>query len=75
MERYRTAFYQPLVADWSNHGTWLERGARDTTERANALWKRILAEPPAIRPDAARLEALDAFVARRTAEGGAPPES
>jgi trimethylamine--corrinoid protein Co-methyltransferase len=75
MERYRTAFYPPLVADWSNFGTWSERGAKDTTERANALWKRILAEPPAFRPDPARLEALDAFVARRTAEGGAPPES
>ena len=75
MERYRTAFYPPLVADWSNYGTWVERGARDTTERANALWKRLLAEPPAYRPDPARVEALDAFVARRTAEGGAPPES
>ncbi len=75
MERYRTAFYPPLVADWSNFGTWTERGAKDTTERANAIWKRILAEPPSFRPDAGRLEALDAFVARRTSEGGAPPES
>lgn len=75
MERYRTAFYPPLVADWSNFGTWSERGAKHTTERANALWKRILAGPPAFRPDPARIEALDAFVARRTAEGGAPPES
>jgi trimethylamine--corrinoid protein Co-methyltransferase len=75
MERYRTAFYPPLVADWSNFGTWSERGAKDTTERANALWKRLLAEPPAFAPDPGRLEALDAFIARRTAEGGAPPES
>ena len=75
MERYRTAFYPPLVADWSNFGTWTDRGAHDTTERANALWKRILAEPPGFQPDLARLDALDAFIARRTAEGGAPPES
>jgi trimethylamine--corrinoid protein Co-methyltransferase len=75
MERYRAAFYPPLVADRTNFGTWTERGALEATERANALWKRILAEPAAFRADAARLEALDAFIACRTAEGGAPPES
>ena len=30
-------------------------------------------EPPAIDP--ARVEALDAFIAKRTEAGGAPPES
>jgi trimethylamine--corrinoid protein Co-methyltransferase len=75
LARYRTAFYEPIVSDWSNYGQWTEAGARDATTRANEVWKRTLAdyEPPPL-DDAIRAE-LDEFVARRTAEGGAPPES
>jgi trimethylamine--corrinoid protein Co-methyltransferase len=75
LERYRTAFYEPLVSDWSNFGQWTEAGSRDATTRANEVWKKTIAdyEPPAI--DDAILAELDEFVARRTAEGGAPPES
>ena len=75
LERYRTAFYTPLVSDWSNFGQWTEAGSRDATTRANEVWKRVLAdwEPPPI--DDAIVAELDEFVARRTAEGGAPPES
>jgi trimethylamine--corrinoid protein Co-methyltransferase len=73
MERYQTAFYEPLVSDWSNFGQWTEAGAKTTTERAHEIWKRKLADfqPPPV--DASVVEALDAFVARRTAEGGASP--
>ena len=75
MQRYQSAFYEPIVADWSNFGTWTERGARDATQRAHDVWTRIVAEfrPPPI--DAARIEELDAFIARRTEAGGAPPVS
>jgi len=75
LARYRSAFYEPLVSDWSNYGQWTEEGSRDATRRANEAWKRTLAEfePPPI-DDAVAAE-LDEFVARRTAEGGAPPES
>ncbi len=75
LERYRTAFYEPLVSDWSNFGQWTEAGARDATQRANETWKRVLRdfEPPPL--DDAIAAELDEFVARRTAEGGAPPES
>ena len=71
--RYRTAFYEPLVADWSNFGQWTETGAKTATERAHDIWKRKLAEfePPPV--DASVAEALDEFVARRTAAGGASP--
>ena len=68
MERYRTAFYQPLVADWSNFGTWTERGAKDANVRASALWQAIVKEPPAAFLAADTLEALDAFIAGREAE-------
>ena len=75
LRRYQTAFYAPLLSDWSNFGQWTDSGAKTATERANGLWKQILAdfEPPDI--DSARMEALDDFIARRTAAGGAPPES
>ena len=68
LERYETAFYQPLLSDWRNFETWQADGARTATERANAIWKRLLAEavPPPMDP--ARAEALDAFVDRRKRE-------
>ncbi len=72
-QRKRVAFYEPLVSDWSNFGQWAEAGAKTSTERAHAIWKRKLAEfepPPA---DPGVVEALDDFVARRTAAGGASP--
>ena len=73
MERYQTAFYQPLVADWSNFGTWTERGAQDASTRATGIWRKIVDAPEATFVPADRLEQIDAFIARRTAEGGAPP--
>jgi trimethylamine---corrinoid protein Co-methyltransferase len=75
LERYRTAFYEPLVSDWSNFGQWTEAGARDATQRANEVWKRMLAEFEQPPLDDAIAAELEEFVARRTAEGGAPPES
>lgn len=73
MERYQTAFYEPLVSDWSNFGQWTDGGSKTATERAHEIWKRKLAEfePPPVDPAVA--EALDGFVARRTAEGGSSP--
>ena len=72
MARYEHAFYTPLLSNWENHGQWLERGSQTAEQKAHAIWKRLLAdyEEPALDP--ARREALDAYVARRKAEGGAP---
>ena len=56
------------MSDWRNFETWHEDGARTATERANRIWKQLLAgyvEPPM---DPAVREALDAFVARRKRE-------
>ncbi len=75
MERYRTAFYPPLVSDWQNFGQWTEAGAHTATERASVLWQQTLERYVAPERDPAVVEALDAYVARRTAEGGAPPVS
>jgi trimethylamine--corrinoid protein Co-methyltransferase len=74
MARYQSAFYEPLVSDWSNFGQWTDNGALTATRRANGIWKRILRDFEAPPMDAGRLEALKAFIERRSAEGGAPVE-
>ena len=73
-DRYQTAFYAPFLSDWRNFEAWQEGGAVWTAERANGIWKGILAEfePPPM--DAAIREELAAFVARRKSEGGAPTD-
>ncbi len=75
MSRYQTAFYEPLVSDWRNFGQWTEAGGEVASQRANRIWKQVLAEFEAPALDPAVREALDAFVTRRKAEGGAPPVS
>jgi trimethylamine--corrinoid protein Co-methyltransferase len=72
MERYQSAFYEPLVSDWSNFGQWAENGSLTATQRANAIWKRILQDFEAPALEHARAEELQAFIERRSAEGGAP---
>lgn len=72
MARYETAFHAPMLSNWENHPQWLENGSVQARERANALWKQLLAEHEDPPFDPARREALDAYVARRKAEGGAP---
>ncbi len=75
LERYETAFYEPVVFGRHNFGQWVEGGSLTAAQRANAVWKQLLAdfEPPQL-DDGIRQE-LDEYVLRRTAEGGAPPES
>ena len=70
LERYSTAFYQPLISDWRNFPSWEAAGSPKAEEKANGLWKQALAEHVSPYLDPARLEAIDAFVAKRTEEGG-----
>ena len=39
---FRTEFYQPILAERSNFGTWQKNGALPIEKRANAKWKEIL---------------------------------
>lgn len=65
LERYETAFYQPLLSDWRNYESWAEAGSPDALTRANRTYRTILAEyeEPAIDP--AIDEELKAFMAKR----------
>jgi trimethylamine--corrinoid protein Co-methyltransferase len=73
LERYETAFYRPILSDWRNFETWSEDGAKTATERANRVWKQLLAEyePPPL--DLGATEAIDDYVERRRREIEATP--
>ena len=71
LERYDSAFYQPLLSDWRNFETWSEDGAVDATQRAHRVWQALLAEYQEPQLDPAVDEELEAFVTRRKEEGGA----
>ena len=75
MARYNTEFYEPVVHEYANFGTWTERGARGANERATDVWQRILEEGKGPNVDGEKRTELQAFIAKRTAAGGAPPES
>jgi trimethylamine---corrinoid protein Co-methyltransferase len=68
LARYESAFYRPLLSDWSNFENWTDAGARNATERATLIWKKLLAQfvPPPLDP--AVKEAIAGYVARRTRE-------
>jgi trimethylamine--corrinoid protein Co-methyltransferase len=71
MERYETAFYQPFLGDRRNFETWEEAGSPGTPQRANRIWKQLLAEYQQPPLDPAFDEELADYVARRKA--GADP--
>ena len=71
LERYSTAFYQPLLSNWQNYEAWKEAGGLDATQRATALWKKALGEYREPVLDPAIREALEAYAARRREEIGA----
>ena len=66
--RTRTAFFPTTLADRQGHDAWLAAGGQDAAQRANTVWKAMLAayEPPPLDPGTA--EALDDYVAGRERE-------
>ena len=70
LERYSSAFYQPLLSNWQNYEAWLEAGGLDATQRATQVWKKALREYEQPAMDAGTREALEAYVASRREEIG-----
>jgi len=74
LERYSTAFYQPMLSNWQNYEAWQEAGGLDATQRATRLWKKALEEYQQPAMDESIREALEAYVAKRKEEiGGGEP--
>ncbi len=65
LARFKTAFYAPILSDWQNYESWQGDGAKTATERANPIWKALLAEynPPPLDP--AIHKRLDEYVTMR----------
>lgn len=74
LQRYETAFYSPILSDWRNFETWTEAGRPTTYDHANRIFKQKLNEYERPPLDPAIEEELDAFVAKRKAEGGVPTD-
>jgi trimethylamine--corrinoid protein Co-methyltransferase len=69
-DRFRDAFFRPAISDWRNVEAWQEAGAPTAADHASRRVRELLDAyaPPPLDPDV--VEELDAFVARRVAEGG-----
>ena len=72
MERYGNEFYDPLVADLSNFGTWKAAGSIPSQERATSLWQARLTEFTPPSGCAERLERMAARLAQMRETGGGP---
>jgi trimethylamine--corrinoid protein Co-methyltransferase len=69
-DRYRTAFFAPMISDWRNFEAWEEAGSPTADEKAATLYKQLLIEYQQPSFEADRLAAVNEFVDRRIAEGG-----
>jgi len=69
-ERYRDAFYAPMISDWRNYENWQESGSPQSWQKANRLWKQALEEYEQPPIEASIIEELDRFIAHRVEEGG-----
>lgn len=67
-DNFESAFHQSSIADYSSYEQWSQEGRLTAEQRANGVWKRMLAEYEDPGLDPAKDEALREFVARRRAE-------
>jgi trimethylamine--corrinoid protein Co-methyltransferase len=66
-ENFETAFYQSTIADYSSYEQWTLEGGLTAEQRANKVWKKMLAEYEDPGLDPALDEALLHFMAERKA--------
>ena len=67
LSNFESAFYRSTIADNNSFEQWSAEGSLDAAQRANGIWKKMLADyvPPALDP--AIDEALLDFMAREKA--------
>ncbi|MDJ0776677.1 MAG: trimethylamine methyltransferase family protein [Gammaproteobacteria bacterium] len=68
LANFESAYYRSPLADANSFEQWQSEGSLQTAQRANRIWKQLLADyqPPPLDP--AIDEALQDYVARRKAE-------
>ncbi len=67
LANFETAFYRSETADNNSFEQWQEDGSLDAAQRANAIWKRMLAEYEEPPMDQATDEALLEYMIRKKA--------
>ena len=65
LANYRTAFYEPELADSSSFEQWTEGGSKAALERANVRWKQMLADYEAPPLDEGIDGGLGEFMAKK----------
>lgn len=70
MARYETAFYKPMLSDWTNYEAWEAAGGKDAVTRATDIWVQALKDYQEPVMDAAIREELDAYIAHRREDIG-----
>jgi trimethylamine--corrinoid protein Co-methyltransferase len=68
IDRYKDAFYSPIISDWSNFENWQEKGSVDTTRRANKLYKQLLNDYQEPELDPGIREQIGEYVIKRKLE-------
>jgi trimethylamine---corrinoid protein Co-methyltransferase len=67
LANFESAFYQSTIADYASYEQWTQEGELTAEQRANRVWKKMLAEYQDPGIDPAQDEAMLDFIARRRA--------
>jgi trimethylamine--corrinoid protein Co-methyltransferase len=62
-----------MLSDWRNFESWRDAGSFTAVQRANKIWKQLLADYKEPKLSLELEEELSSFVEKRVSEGGAPP--
>ncbi|MEM7113310.1 MAG: trimethylamine methyltransferase family protein [Chloroflexota bacterium] len=66
--RYSSEFFQPFMKERMNFETWKNGGGHEAPQRANAIWKELLANYEAPKIDPGIEEALRSYAEKRERE-------
>jgi trimethylamine--corrinoid protein Co-methyltransferase len=68
LANYTTAFYEPIVSDWSNFETWTENGEKTALQRANTVYRQCLKDYEEPEMDPQVKSSLEKYVIERRKE-------
>lgn len=68
LANFETAFYRSTIADNNSYEQWVDDGSLDAAQRANAIWKRELAEYELPALDSSIDDEMKDYIGRRKSE-------